>query len=104
MSSYREIVLRVYDPEPMPESIQAFSNKDIHGYYNIFLSAGRTEQERTADLLHEFLHIWHDDHDRQQVNIEQIELERREELARALQVIKAETIKQQLMEEATQCK
>lgn len=63
MMKYREITIRVYDPEPLPESISAVSNKAEDGHYNIFLSSNRTELERAADLLHEFMHIWHADYD-----------------------------------------
>lgn len=85
MMKYREITIRVYDPEPLPESISAVSNKAEDGHYNIFLSSNRTELERAADLLHEFLHIWHDDHD--SPDTERIELERREELAGILSAL-----------------
>lgn len=60
---YRDITLRVYDPEPLPPSIHAVSRKTKSGRYDVYLSANRTDSQRLADLLHEVIHIWHEDHD-----------------------------------------
>lgn len=60
---YRDITLRIYDPEPLPPSIHAVSRQTPGGRYDIYLSSNRTDSQRLADLFHEFMHIWHADYD-----------------------------------------
>ena len=64
----------------LPESIHGFISLNAPGKYTIVLNAADPERQQTESFLHECLHIFHGDLEREDMTADQIELKRHEEL------------------------
>lgn len=57
----REVVIRMVTTGGMPDTVSGCCRlKD--GKYLILINENKSADEQTAAAVHEFLHIWHDDH------------------------------------------
>lgn len=59
----RAIQLRIYHRE-LPEGIHGVSVRN-EGTVSIIVNELKSEEEQTKAFLHECLHVWHGDHDKE---------------------------------------
>ena len=83
----REMNISVFTMD-MPEAIHAFVTQRGCGKYWIFLNSAENETQRTASFIHECLHIYHGDHERDDLTADQIEAIRHAETVEVLQVLR----------------
>lgn len=70
---------------PLPNSIHGAAAKEGDGY-TVLINDQDDQDRQTLAFLHEMLHIWHKDHDREGADVSALEAERREELKRLLEM------------------
>lgn len=79
MTSTRELSIKITHTG-LPDSIHGFVSSTSPGKYHIFLNAAETDSQQAASFLHECLHIFHGDLERDDAAAGQIEAERHKEL------------------------
>lgn len=79
--------------EPAPETISGVSvrKKGAGDKYLVLLNSTKSEKQRAASFLHECLHIYHQDHDREDLTTDQIEAVRHAELLEIIRLLEVET-------------
>lgn len=78
---------------PLPASVRGLTaNQKGSDVFTIAINDQKNDDEQAIAFLHEMLHIWHSDHDREGVNISELEHERHRELKRLLTISNANNI------------
>ena len=91
MNRQRNISIRLVTNEDLPENVSGCCAKlPGEDNYLMALNAQSGEEQQLLSYLHECLHIWHRDHDREG-SVEQIEKDRHEELAQLLKLAQGNT-------------
>ena len=83
----RNISIKLYTMD-LPEGIHAFVTQWGCGTYWIFLNENENETQQTASFIHECLHIYHGDHERDDLTADQIEAIRHAEIVEVLQELR----------------
>jgi len=87
LNTGRDISIKVLTA-PLPETIHAFVTQRDTGTYWIFLNSNESETQRAASFIHECLHIYHRDTEREDLTASQIEAIRHAEVVEILKVLK----------------
>ena len=91
METGRQIFLSIFTID-MPETIHAFSTyrgkRETKDLYWIFLNGKENETQNAASFIHECLHIYHEDHERNDLTADQIEALRHAETLAVVQELK----------------
>lgn len=82
----RTITLRLITT-PLPPGAHGMSAKDKGGddNYIVLLNEDDDPDAQQEAFIHELLHIWHKDHDRQGADVQQLEAERHAETRREIE-------------------
>lgn len=83
----RDISIKVLTA-PLPDSIHAFVTQRDTEIYWIFLNSNENETQQAASFVHECLHIYHRDTEREDLTADQIEAIRHAEAVEILKVLK----------------
>ena len=87
LNTGRDISIKVLTA-PLPETIHAFvTQRDTETYW-IFLNSNKSETQQAASFVHECLHIYHRDTERQDLTADQIEALRHSETVEILQELR----------------
>lgn len=73
----RKITLRIIK-HPMPPGVHGMSMKEADTIL-VFINESDDSDTQKKAFIHECLHIWHGDHDREDVNVQQLEAEQHAE-------------------------
>lgn len=84
----RKITLTIKSA-PLPPAINAATLKSGIDNYFVVLNGEKNDDEQTAGLLHEMLHVWHRDFDSPEP-ADSIERNRHAELLRLLKILEQE--------------
>lgn len=79
---------------PLPQAINGLSMKDGNTFI-VLINENDSQDEQKETFIHEMLHIWHGDHDREFKDVQQLEEQRHQETTWILerQKVKSERVK-----------
>ena len=69
---------------PLPPGVHGMSAKDGDDRFIVLINEDDDPDTQQEAFIHKMLHIWHGDHDRENVDVQQLEAERRAETRREL--------------------